>query len=296
MATEYRPPPGTHPVPRPSRHIDWELVYCGLKGHHLVARDAAKLRPEDSIIARDDGNIRWHRCPRCDSWLPLPKPQTPALEYPPPREEIELPLRGKALRDRIVLRLIALDRAFHFLVLGALGIAIVFFTAHETNLRNEFYRALTGIQQGVAGGPVQTSGHHVFLHELDKLFSVKPGTLRHVGWGLLGFALLEGVEAVGLWMTKRWAEYLTFLATTVLLPLEVKDIIDRQTPLRIIGFLINLAVVVYLVWAKRLFGLRGGGKADEELRSREMGWEVLERTTPEALRAQEPRAAQPAGA
>ena len=30
----------------------------------------------------------------------------------------------------------------------------------------------------------------------------------------------QGIEAVGLWYTKRWAEYLTFIATTILLPLE----------------------------------------------------------------------------
>ena len=33
-----------------------------------------------------------------------------------------MPLRGKALRDKVVLRLIAVDRALHFLVLGLLGV------------------------------------------------------------------------------------------------------------------------------------------------------------------------------
>ena len=32
-----------------------------------------------------------------------------------------MPLRGKALRDRVVLRLIAIDRALHFLILVLLG-------------------------------------------------------------------------------------------------------------------------------------------------------------------------------
>ena len=66
---------------------------------------------------------------------------------------------------------------------------------------------------------------------------------------------------------KRWAEYLTFLATTILLPLEIYEIIHRQSALKIIGFLINVAVVVYLLYAKRLFGLRGGGAVDEEERA-----------------------------
>src|SRR5205085_11694300 len=101
------------------------------------------------------------------------------------------------------------------------------------------------------------------LHELDKLFSLRSGTLRGVGIALLAYGVLEGVEAIGLWLTKRWAEYLTFVATTILLPLEVYEIIHRQSALKIIGFIINVAVVIYLLFAKRLFGLRGGGAADE---------------------------------
>ena len=104
--------------------------------------------------------------------------------------------------------------------------------------------------------------------------------MREVGIGLLGFGLLEGIEAVGLWFAKRWAEYLTFLATAILLPLEIYEIIHRRSGLKIVGFLINLAVVVYLLWAKRLFGLRGGGRVDEEERARDTSWEAIERATP----------------
>jgi len=121
------------------------------------------------------------------------------------------------------------------------------------------------------------------LHELDRLFSLRSGTLREVGIALLAYGVLEGVEAVGLWFTKRWAEYLTFLATTILLPLEVYEIVHRGTALKVIGFIINVAVVVYLLFAKRLFGLRGGGAVDEKLRARDMSWDAIERATPPAL-------------
>jgi uncharacterized membrane protein (DUF2068 family) len=138
---------------------------------------------------------------------------------------------------------------------------------------------LTDLQGGVAGGPVQNSGHVGIVRDLDKLFSLRSGTLREVGIALLAYALLEGVEAVGLWFTKRWAEYLTFLATSILLPLEIYEIIDRGTVLKVIGFLINLAVVVYLLFAKRLFGLGGGGAAERVERDREMDWETIESAT-----------------
>ena len=231
-------------------------------------------------MARDDGGVRWHRCLRCDGWLALDPPSHPTRPHPPDRAEIELPLRGKALRDKVVLRVIAVDRALHFLILSLLGVGVIAFASHETILRHDYYRILTDLQGGIAGGPVQNSGHVGFLHELDRLFSLRSGTLREVGIGLLAFGVLEGVEAVGLWLTKRWAEYLTFLATTILLPLEIYEIIHRRSALKIIGFLINLAIVIYLLYAKRLFGLRGGGRADEAERARGMGWEAIERATP----------------
>jgi uncharacterized membrane protein (DUF2068 family) len=276
---EHPHPPGTR-QPRPRRRIDWELVACGFGGHTLVGVGAAELRPEDALVARDQGGLRWHRCLRCDSWVALPPPRTPTAPYPPARDEIELPLRGKALRDKVVLRLIAVDRAIHFLVLILLGIAVVAFAGNESSLRSGYYRILTALQGGVAGGPVQSSGHVGILHELDRLFSLRSGTLREVGFALIGYGLLEGLEAVGLWLTKRWAEYLTFLATTVLLPLEVYEIVHRASALKIIGFIINIAVVIYLLFAKRLFGLRGGGAADERARAHDVSWEAVERATP----------------
>jgi uncharacterized membrane protein (DUF2068 family) len=266
-----------------SRHrpkIAWELVVCGLRGHVLLGTDAAELRPQDWIFAREVDGARWYRCLRCDCWTVLPPPATPLREHPPDRDEIEIPTRGQALRDKIVLRLIAVDRMVHFLILGILGTVVLVLAGNEKAARGEFDRVLTAIQGGVAGGPVQTKDHVGIIGELDKLFSLRAHTLYVVGIALLAYGLLEGVEAVGLWLTKRWAEYLTFVATTILLPLEVYEIVSRVSVLKIIGFLINLAVVIYLIWAKRLFGLRGGGRVDEQRRAADMSWEAIERATP----------------
>ena len=49
----------------------------------------------------------------------------------------------------------------------------------------------------------------------------------------LAYAIVEWAEAVGLWLEKRWAEYLTVLATTGFLPLEVHELVKRVTALRI---------------------------------------------------------------
>jgi uncharacterized membrane protein (DUF2068 family) len=275
----HRPPGTVRPesfLPR----LHYELLVCGLRGHALIGTDVAELRPEDAIFARDMHGSRWYRCLRCDSWLPLGEPASPARRYPPDREEIELPLRGKALRDKIVLRLIAVDRAFHFVLLGLLAVAIFLFTAHQVQLRDTFFRVVADIQHTAGGAPVQT-GRVGLLHELDRLFSLRAGTLHLVGAAVSVYAVLEGIEAIGLWFQKRWAEYLTFVATTALLPLEVYELTRTVSPLKIIALIVNIAVVVYLLRAKRLFGFNGGAAADTAERERDVGWAALERTAPE---------------
>ncbi len=271
--------PGTTPPRRFVPRFHYELLVCGLRGHALVGTDAARLRPRDELVAFADRGTRWHRCLRCDSWLPVGAPDSPSRAFPPEREEIALPRRGRPLRDRIVLRLIAVDRAFHFLVLGLLGAAVLIFASDRAQLRGTFYRVVGDLQRA-GGGPVQTQGRTGILHELDRLFTLDAGHLRLFGVAALVYAAVEGIEAVGLWYEQRWAEYLTLIVTASFLPIEVREIMVKGSPLKVVTFLVNLAVVVYLLLAKRLFGLRGGSDALEAEREEDMGWGAVERSAP----------------
>ena len=272
-------PPGTQP-PRPFRpRLHWELVWCALHGHALVGIDAATVTPEEVLYVREDqSGTRWHRCLRCDSWLPLAPPPAPSRETPPPREEIELPLRGKPLRDLVVLRLIAIDRAFHFVVLAGLGVLVLLFSADRATFRHDFFKVVADLQGGTVAGSSHSS--HGFLHTLDNLFTTSSSHLHRLGAVLLCYAFVEGVEAIGLWYIKRWAEYLTFLVTASLLPFEIYEIAHRASPLKIVAFIVNVAVVIYLLRAKRLFGIRGGTAAERAEAARDQGWVALERTAP----------------
>jgi len=247
---------------------------CGVAGHELVGTDAAELRPEDAIFARELGGWRWYRCLRCDSWLPLSPPERPTRRSPLDRDEIELPLRGKALRDKVVLRLIAIDRAIHFVVLAGLAVLLLVFANHVRQLHRLFVRIVADY-----GGSSHVPKHGL-VHELERLVTLQSGTLRIVALVAAAYAVLEGAEAVGLWYQRRWAEYLTFVATTALLPLEVYELTKRISPFKIVAIVVNTAIVVYLLFAKRLFGLRGGAAAEEAERARDTGWEALERTAP----------------
>jgi uncharacterized membrane protein (DUF2068 family) len=276
------PLPGVRLV-KPSRfrpRFHYELLVCGVGGHELIGIDAREIRPQDALVARVIDGVRWHRCVRCDSWLPVPAPRIRAREFPPERNEIELPLRGKPLRDKIVLRLIAINRAVHFVVLGAIAAFVFVFASHRDALRGRFYRAIVDLQTGANGGH---PAKHGLLHDLERAFSLQSNTLRLVGAVFAAYAVVEGVEAWGLWYQRRWAEYLTFVVTTSLLPLEVYELAHTVSAFKIIAFVINVAVVGYLLWAKRLFGIRGGAAAEARERAEDIGWEALERTAPNAV-------------
>ena len=271
-------PPGAEQPRRYRPKLRYELIGCGLNGHELLGTDAADLRPEDDLFARKFGGLRWYRCLRCDSWIALTPPAEPVTRFPPERAEVTVPLRGRPLRDKYVLRLIAVDRLIHFLVLSALAAAIFLFAGNRVALNADFTKILNDLQGGL-GGPVNPR-HHGIVHDLQRLFAVKTSNLYLLGAAVAAYAALEGVEAAGLWFGQRWAEYLTFIATIVFIPYEVDELAKGISALKLIAFIINVAIAVYLVVAKRLFGVHGGRAAEDAERRRDSGWEAIERSTP----------------
>jgi len=258
----------------------FELIGCGIHGHQLAGTDAAGIRPEDRLVVREQDGLRWHRCLRCDSWIPLPPPAHPARPFPPSPSEIEVPLRGRPLRDRYVLRLIAIDRVLHVVVLGTIAAVIFVFADDRARLHSEYTRVLADLQGGL-GGPVNNTDHGVFS-ELNRLFALSSRKLYLAGAVVTAYTVVLAFEAIGLWLARRWAEYLTLIETAVLVPFEIYELVKRVSALKVLTLIINLAVVAYLLVSKRLFGLRGGGAAERAERAVDNGWEAIERTDPYA--------------
>ncbi|HEV3405258.1 MAG TPA: DUF2127 domain-containing protein [Candidatus Dormibacteraeota bacterium] len=69
----------------------------------------------------------------------------------------------------------------------------------------------------------------------------------------IAYAALEATEGVGLAMRRRWAEYLTVIATGILIPYEAYEVIRHPTLFKVGALALNLAVVGYLSYRKRLF-------------------------------------------
>jgi uncharacterized membrane protein (DUF2068 family) len=67
----------------------------------------------------------------------------------------------------------------------------------------------------------------------------------------LAYAAVFAIEGIGLWLEKRWAEWLTTIITASLIPLEAWEMILRPTIGKALILLANVAVVAYLVWHVR---------------------------------------------
>jgi uncharacterized membrane protein (DUF2068 family) len=83
----------------------------------------------------------------------------------------------------------------------------------------------------------------------------------------LCYAAIFAVEGVGLWMRKRWAEWLTVIITASLIPLELWELYQRPSIGKVGVVIINMLIVAYLIWHVRarrehdfMHGVKAGPK------------------------------------
>lgn len=83
-----------------------------------------------------------------------------------------------------------------------------------------------------------------------------------IGIALVVFAVgvVNCVEAVGLHYRYRWAEWLTVIATGVLIPFELYEVLESISVLKVVILVLNIMVVYYLGKHKELFGKKARKK------------------------------------
>ena len=75
--------------------------------------------------------------------------------------------------------------------------------------------------------------------------------LKAVSAGSFIYSALLFTEGIGLWFEWRWAEYLTVIATSSFVPLEIYELIKGVSVVKLLVLAINLAIVLYLVTVLR---------------------------------------------
>lgn len=84
---------------------------------------------------------------------------------------------------------------------------------------------------------------------LDHVDSITEHRLKLIGVGTFLYAVIRVTEGVGLVLEKVWAEYLTVGVTAAFLPWEMYEIVRDVDAIRVGLFVINLAVLAYLLWS-----------------------------------------------
>jgi uncharacterized membrane protein (DUF2068 family) len=268
----------TLPISGQTSVVDWSLRGCSRQGHATYAPDEPELRAR----LRTDSQLgeAW-RCLRCGDFVLGPPIGSGPADHAP------IVLRGKALREAFILRILAVERWLRTVLLALLAAAVITFENTQTSLQAYFERELPRLQ----------SFAQSFNYDLDKsptiqhirsLLHSKHTTLHLVEGFLIGYALLQLAEGIGLWSLKRWGEYVAAVGTSVFLPLEIYELTGHITWLKLTALIINLALVAYLVASKRLFGVRGGRAAFEAKRHGESLLEVEASALQSAVRASAP--------
>ena len=93
---------------------------------------------------------------------------------------------------------------------------------------------------------------------VELLHDSGPGKFEAVGLVALGYAVLFGIEGVGLWLGKHWAEWFTVIATGSLIPLELYETLYHFGWIKLATLVGNVAIIVYLLriaWQPRVVTL-----------------------------------------
>ena len=233
--------------------MDWNLRTCARKGHVTYAPAEPEFRAKlEASTPMGDG---W-RCLRCGTYV-LGEPHGSG-----PAEDAPVLLRGKALRAAFILRALAIERWVRALILLLLAAAVFKLKTTQASIKDLVDRDLKSLKPFFDQIHFNVSDSAT-VKAIEKVLNARQSTLNLIAFGILFYGLLQLVEGIGLWVLKRWGEYVAVVGTTLFIPLEVYELTDKISWLKIVALVVNVAAVLYLLLSKRLFGIRGGHRAYE---------------------------------
>ena len=228
--------------------MDWNLRGCVRAGHVTYRPDEPEFRAR--LEASTPLGDAW-RCLRCGTYV-LGEPLDGG-----PAEDAPVLLRGKELRAAFILRALAIERWVRGTIVVLLGVAVWRLKSTQVSLQQLFERDLRSLKPFFDQIHFTVSDSST-IRAVEKALNAKPSTLTLIASGLVGYGALQLVEGFGLWSLRRWGEYVAVIGTSLFVPLEVYEVVDKLSWLKLVALVINLAAVAYLLWSKRLFGIGGG--------------------------------------
>ena len=168
--------------------------------------------------------------------------------------------RGKEIRGDLILKLFAIERAIRFVIFGAVAYGIWRF-ASSGSIAQAINKDIPIVRDFAK--ELGFTLNHALLDKIQSLLHVSSSNLRLLAFGVTGLAIVSGIEAFALWQAKRWGEYFATIVTSLGLPFEIYELTKAVTITKVILFVLNLLLVGYLVYSRRLLGARGGKEAYE---------------------------------
>lgn len=94
---------------------------------------------------------------------------------------------------------------------------------------------------------ISTDRHsaQVFLDFADNVTDARLWAAARIAFT---YAALRFIEAYGLWRLRTWAEWVALISGTLMLPLEIRELLRGLTLLRCGLFVGNLAIVAYMLY------------------------------------------------
>ncbi len=94
---------------------------------------------------------------------------------------------------------------------------------------------------------ISTDRHsaQMFLDFADSITDARLWAAARIAFA---YAALRFTEAYGLWKERTWAEWVALVSGTLLLPLEIRELLRGLTLLRCSVFVGNLAIVLYMLY------------------------------------------------
>lgn len=136
----------------------------------------------------------------------------------------------------ITIRLIALFKLIKALILIAIGVGALSMSHHHDGLLGTWIHALVFDPHG-----------KLFHQAVEKISGLDTRQLEGIAIGSLVYAAVFVVEGVGLMLRRGWAEVLTTVITVSFIPLEIYELIEHESWIKIGVVVINALIVVYLV-------------------------------------------------